>query len=103
MVRKLSTCETMGSATTICTEKTGTLTLNKMNVTNFWLGKESFAPATYSSIAPYILELLQEGVALNTTGSVYRPTLGSEIEFSGSPTEQAILSWAVLELNMEME
>ncbi|XP_050240739.1 putative calcium-transporting ATPase 13, plasma membrane-type [Quercus robur] len=103
MVRKLSACETMGSATTICTDKTGTLTLNKMKVTKFWLGKESFPPATYSSIAPYILELLQEGVALNTTGSVYRPTSGSEIEFSGSPTEQAILSWAVQELNMEME
>nr|POE67945.1 calcium-transporting atpase 12, plasma membrane-type [Quercus suber] len=100
MVRKLSVCETIGSITTICTNKTGTLTLNKMKVTKFWLGK---APATYTSIPPYILELLQEGVALNTTGSVYWPTSGFEIEFSGSPTEQAILSWAVLELNMEME
>uniref|UniRef100_A0A7N2LTL7 Calcium-transporting ATPase n=2 Tax=Quercus lobata TaxID=97700 RepID=A0A7N2LTL7_QUELO len=103
MVRKLSACETMGSATTICTDKTGTLTLNEMKVTKFWLGKESFVPATFSSITPYILKLVQEGVALNTTGSIYRPTSGSEIEFSGSPTEQAILSWAVLELNMEME
>ena len=103
MVRKLSACETMGSATTICTDKTGTLTLNQMKVTKFWLGEESFAQATYSSIAPYIIELVQEGVALNTTGSIYQPTSGSEIEFSGSPTEKAILSWAVLELNMEME
>ncbi|KAL4642234.1 hypothetical protein ACB092_02G001500 [Castanea dentata] len=73
MVQKLSASKTMGSATTICTDKTGTLTLNKMKVTKFWLGKESF------------------------------PASGSEIEFSGSPTEQVIISWVVLELSMEME
>ncbi|KAG7991946.1 hypothetical protein I3843_02G103300 [Carya illinoinensis] len=103
MVRKLSACETMGSATTICTDKTGTLTMNLMKVTQFWLGEESFATDVHSSIAPCILDLVHEGVALNTTGSVYRPPLGFEIEFSGSPTEKAILSWSVLELNMEME
>uniref|UniRef100_A0A2N9IZK0 Calcium-transporting ATPase n=1 Tax=Fagus sylvatica TaxID=28930 RepID=A0A2N9IZK0_FAGSY len=102
MVRKLSTCEIMGSTTTICTNKTGTLTLNQMKVTKFWLGKESFAQAAYSSITPYIIDLVHEGVALNTT-SIYRPTLGTEIEFSGSPIEKAILSWAAKELNMKME
>ncbi|KAJ9700479.1 hypothetical protein PVL29_006004 [Vitis rotundifolia] len=103
MVRRLSACETMGAATTICTDKTGTLTLNQMKVTKFWLGQDPIQENASSSIATDVLKLIQQGVALNTTGSIYRATSGSKYEFSGSPTEKAILSWAVLELNMDME
>ncbi|XWS42502.1 hypothetical protein CRYUN_Cryun16bG0019500 [Craigia yunnanensis] len=103
MVRKLSACETMGSATVICTDKTGTLTLNEMKVTEFWLGKESIDNSLSSEIAANVLQLLSEGVGLNTTGTVYKPNSTSVTEIYGSPTEKAILSWAVIDLGLNID
>lgn len=100
MVRKLSACETMGSATTICTDKTGTLTLNQMKVTEFCLGKETIEDNT--EIESEVYQLLQEGVALNTTGTVNKSHANLVPEIIGSPTEKAILSWAVMDLGMDI-
>ncbi|KAL7239232.1 hypothetical protein ACSBR2_005177 [Camellia fascicularis] len=103
MVRKLSVCETMGSATTICIDKTGTLTLNQMKVTEFWLGKEVMTDKASSKIALNVLEMLHEGVGLNTTDKVYKQLSTLIPEIFGSPTELAILSWVVFDLAMDID
>ncbi|KAF7150243.1 hypothetical protein RHSIM_Rhsim02G0039200 [Rhododendron simsii] len=103
MAGKLSACKTMGFATTICTDKTGTLTLNQIKVTKFWLGQEFIEEKGTSTVATSVVELLCHGAGLNATGFVNMFALGSEFGFSGSPTEKAILSWAISELNLDME
>lgn len=103
MVRNLSACETMGSATVICTDKTGTLTLNQMKVTKFWLGQEITEEQVEKGINSSIVDLLRQGVGLNTTGNVYKTDSVSPPEVTGSPTEKAILSWAIQDWGMDME
>ncbi|XP_065854078.1 calcium-transporting ATPase 9, plasma membrane-type-like isoform X2 [Euphorbia lathyris] len=96
LVRRLSACETMGSATTICSDKTGTLTLNQMTVVEAYVGKQKMDLSDNSSqLHTEVKSLLCEGVALNSSGNVYVPKDGGDMEISGSPTEKAILSWAV--------
>ncbi|KAJ8447578.1 hypothetical protein Cgig2_031191 [Carnegiea gigantea] len=103
LVRRLSACETMGSATTICSDKTGTLTLNQMTVVEAYAGKKRLSPPSDSTQMPREMStLIIEGVGVNTTGSVFVPKDGGAAEVSGSPTEKALLSWGV-ELGMKFD
>ncbi|PHT75635.1 Calcium-transporting ATPase 9, plasma membrane-type [Capsicum annuum] len=80
LVRRLSACETMGSATTICSDKTGTLTLNQMTVVEAYVsGKKIDPPDDKTAVPPAVLSLLHEAVGLNTTGSVFVPQATSII------------------------
>ncbi|XP_030551279.1 calcium-transporting ATPase 9, plasma membrane-type-like isoform X2 [Rhodamnia argentea] len=96
LVRRLSACETMGSATTICSDKTGTLTKNEMTVVEAYAGRKKLDPLNDSSqLHEVVTSLLYDGVAQNTQGNVFVPKGGGDVEISGSPTEKAILLWAV--------
>ncbi|XP_044471371.1 calcium-transporting ATPase 10, plasma membrane-type-like isoform X2 [Mangifera indica] len=102
LVRRLSACETMGSATTICSDKTGTLTLNEMTVVEAYVGEKKIDSLDGNQLPPMLTSLLIEGIAQNTTGSIYVPAGDADVEVSGSPTERAILYWGI-KLGMNFE
>lgn len=74
LVRHLDACETMGNATTICSDKTGTLTVNRMTVVEAYLaGQVRKCTADNSSmlkeLPDKLLELLQHSIVLNCSYS----------------------------------
>lgn len=82
-VKKLSSCEIMGGANNICSDKTGTLTKNQMTWTNIWSGEDykinnpdgktdqtdNLAVETFVK-SPFTREVLQQSVACNTIGTL---------------------------------
>lgn len=88
LVRKMHACETMGAATVICTDKTGTLTQNRMEVSDAVFGDFPL-PAPDNTLHA---RLIEEGIAVNSTASLDfsvpdRPAV------IGNPTEGALLLW----------
>lgn len=90
LVRKMHACETMGAVTVICTDKTGTLTQNLMQVheTKFYGLKESGKLADDE-----ISNLIKEGISANSTAFLENGEAGSKPKGVGNPTEVALLLW----------
>ncbi len=82
LIRKMHACETMGATTVICTDKTGTLTQNKMQVRQLHLCSND------SIIRQYFME----GIAVNTTAELDL-TDTHHPQAIGNPTEGALLLW----------
>ena len=82
LVRRLHACETMGAATVICTDKTGTLTQNQMQVADI----EYFSSKNEHDDTEE--KLLHEAIALNSTAN-----LDPQASVIGNPTEGALLLW----------
>eukprot|EP00238_Polyblepharides_amylifera_P013083 CAMPEP_0196599016 /NCGR_PEP_ID=MMETSP1081-20130531/94632_1 /TAXON_ID=36882 /ORGANISM="Pyramimonas amylifera, Strain CCMP720" /LENGTH=1165 /DNA_ID=CAMNT_0041924757 /DNA_START=173 /DNA_END=3670 /DNA_ORIENTATION=- len=105
LVRHLAACETMGGATNICSDKTGTLTTNKMTVVKAFLcglkrdSEDLEANLTAKKLPPFGLSLVFEGLFANAEGEVFtRDQTGRMLKepiITGKPTEVALLDYGI--------
>ena len=85
LVRKMHACETMGAITVICTDKTGTLTQNQMQV-----GDAAFYASEGND---ELKQLIYQGIAVNSTAFLEENNGEAKPKGVGNPTEVALLLW----------
>ncbi|XP_024981347.1 calcium-transporting ATPase 4, plasma membrane-type-like isoform X1 [Cynara cardunculus var. scolymus] len=95
LVRHLTACETMGSSTCICTDKTGTLTTNHMVVDKIWVSGKTKDVKEPSELSQDLSTTILECIFECTSAEVVKDKDG-KTSILGSPTESAILEYGLL-------
>ncbi|MBI4816395.1 MAG: calcium-translocating P-type ATPase, PMCA-type [Deltaproteobacteria bacterium] len=90
LVKRLSACETMGAATVVCTDKTGTLTENQMSITQVWVPHlGGFDARDAQALPAEVRARIAEIARLDSTVLVSKA--GRDVRALGNPTEAALL------------
>ncbi|VDM67842.1 unnamed protein product [Strongylus vulgaris] len=107
LVRHLDACETMGNATAICSDKTGTLTTNRMTCVQQYINGSFYKtqPPTYAGLDRRTRELLINGIAINSgynSQVLPPPKSGEQRQQVGNKTECALLGF-ILDMGKSYE